>query len=240
MRKVFKIYKNALFITLVFLLIITFFLSIIFLPLSREETFNKVEIMGYRVVIDAGHGGIDGGAIGASKVSESSINLLISSELKRVFESNGCIVTMTRNDENGLYDNTSKGFKLRDLKKRVEIAENANFDIFISIHLNKYTSPKRRGAQVFFKKDNEKSEMLAKSIQTELNLLKESKRMYDALTGDYYLLNCLDGGAVIVECGFLSNPEEEKLLLTESYRKTLATAIYKGAIRYAFNMQKYL
>ncbi len=240
MKKFFKKLKKLTFVALPILLIVGGYASLFFLPLNKEQAYKNEEIIGYRVVIDAGHGGIYGGAIGSSKVSESSINLQISYELKSIFEKQGHFVTMTRKDENGLYDNTSKGFKLRDLKKRVEIAKSVNFDIFISIHLNKYISPKRRGAQVFFKKGNERGRLLAESIQTELNLLNQSIRMYDALSGDYYLLNCLEGGAVIVECGFLSNPEEENLLLTKSYKKSLATAIYKGAIRYAINTEKYL
>jgi N-acetylmuramoyl-L-alanine amidase len=73
-------------------------------------------------------------------------------------------------------------------------------------------------------------------VQLELNLLKESKRMYDALSGDYYLLNSLDIPSIIVECGFLSNPEEENLLLSEEYQNTLAKAIYNGSIRYFTNL----
>lgn len=240
MQSFIKRIKKLAILALIFALITTSYVSLFFYPLNRGEIFENNEILGYRVVIDAGHGGIDGGAIGSSKVSESSINLQISYELKSLLEKDGCTVIMTRKDENGLYDNTNKGFKKRDLQKRVEISKNANFDVFISIHLNKYISPKRRGAQVFFKKGNDESKFLANCIQTELNLLKESIRMYDALTGDYYLLNCLNGSAVIVECGFLSNPDEEKLLLTESYRKTLARAIRKGIIRYSFSAQKYL
>ena len=234
-----KIKKSVVLIVICIFIIIVF-TSIFFYPLRYYEIFENNEMLGYRVVIDAGHGGIDGGAVGASKVSESSINLEITYELKSLFEKNGHTVILTRKDENGLYDNTSKGFKKRDLQKRIEIAKNANFDIFISIHLNKYTSSKRRGAQVFFKNGNESSKALAENVQTELNLLKESKRMYDALSGDYYLLNNLEGGVIIVECGFLSNPEEEILLLTARYRKSVATAIYNGATRYMFNMQKYL
>ena len=88
---------------------------------------------------------------------------------------------------------------------------------------------------LFFKKGNEKAKKLADNIQLELNLLKESKRMYDAIIGDYYLLNSLDIMAVIVECGFLSNYEEEQLLLKSSYRKSLAKAIYLGTLKTLVN-----
>jgi N-acetylmuramoyl-L-alanine amidase len=201
-----------------------------------KNTFQDSPISTYSVVIDAGHGGIDGGALGSRGVYEREINLQISLKLKEVFESRGYKVTLTRTDNNGLYDDTSPGFKLRDLKKRVEIIKNAKPSIFISVHLNTYTSPSRRGAQVFYKKGSENSKKLADSVQLELNLLKESKRMYDALAGDYYLLNSLDIPSIIVECGFLSNPEEENLLLSEEYQNTLAKAIYNGSIRYFTNL----
>ncbi len=222
-------------LTLVVIFIATFVLMIELKNIS-QNTFHNTPISTYSVVIDAGHGGIDGGASGSLGVFEREINLQISLKLKEAFESKGYKVTLTRTDDSGLYDDTSPGFKLRDLKKRVEIIKNARPSIFISVHLNTYSSPKRRGAQVFYKKDSNNSKKLADSVQLELNLLKESKRMYDALSGDYYLLNSLDIPSIIVECGFLSNPEEEKLLLSESYQKTLAKAIYNGTIRYFANL----
>ncbi len=227
---------NKLTAIIILLIIILSFTVIFHIKKTSKDTFHDTPISTYSVVIDAGHGGIDGGASGNLGVYEREINLQISLKLKDMFESRGYKVTLTRTDANGLYDDTSKGFKLRDLKKRVEIIKNANPNIFISVHLNTYTSPSRRGAQVFYKKGNDYSKKLAENVQLELNLLKESKRMYDALSGDYYLLNSLDIPSVIVECGFLSNPEEEKLLLNDSYQKTLAKAIYNGTIRYFINL----
>jgi N-acetylmuramoyl-L-alanine amidase len=190
------------------------------------------------VVLDAGHGGIDGGAEGVnSKVKESELNLKICLILKEIFEKHNFKVVMIRDKDEGLYGNTSEGFKKRDLLKRVQIANGCNANLFLSIHLNVYKSPSRRGAQVFFKKGDKNSQNLADNIQTELNLLKESKRMYDAITGDYYLLNQIKCSSCIIECGFLSNPEEEKLLLTEEYRQKIANSIFKGSLRYLSNLQ---
>lgn len=228
--------KNKLTALILVFIIFTSFIVLFYIKNTSQSTFQDTPISTYSVVIDAGHGGIDGGASGSLGVYEREINLSISYKLKEMFESRGYKVTLTRTDENGLYDDTSPGFKLRDLKRRVEIIKNANPDLFISVHLNTYTSPMRRGAQVFYKKGNDYSKKLAENVQVELNLLKESKRMYDALSGDYYLLNSINIPAIIVECGFLSNPEEEKLLLTSSYQKTLAKAIYNGTIRYFINL----
>ena len=132
----------------------------------------------YTIVIDAGHGGIDGGATGATTgVFESDLNLKICRELESLFKGAGFITKMTRTDENGLYGDTSPRFKKRDLNRRVEICNQTLADAFISVHLNTYSSSSRRGAQVFFKGGNEEGKRLADAIQLELNLLKESKRM---------------------------------------------------------------
>lgn len=199
---------------------------------------QKKQSVKFVVVLDAGHGGIDCGAEGAnSKVKESELNLKICLILKELFENSNFKVVMTRSTDEGLYGDTSEGFKMRDLQKRVEIANNSSANLFLSIHLNTYKSPSRRGAQVFFNKGDLNSQNLADDIQTELNLLKQSKRMYDAITGDYYLLNQIKCSSCIIECGFLSNPEEESLLLTSEYRNELANAIFKGSLRYLANLQ---
>ena len=183
------------------------------------------------VVIDAGHGGIDGGASGISTgVRESDINLLISKELKKLFEKAGVSVIMTRNNDDGLYGTTDKGFKLRDLNERVKIINNSNANLLISIHLNTYVSPVRRGAQVFYEKGDEQSKIFAKRVQSRINGMRLSPRLYDALSGDYYLLNQTKIPSIIVECGFLSNPDDEKLLISQEYRESIAMAIFNGSM----------
>ncbi len=222
---------------IILLIAFTFFIwGIYFSPI--KSVGQTKESKKFTVVLDAGHGGIDGGAEGVStKVKESELNLKICQILKELFEKHNFSVVMTRTDDNGLYGDTTDGFKKRDLLKRVEIANNSKSNLFLSIHLNTYKNPSRRGAQVFFKKGDSLSKSLANNIQTELNLLKESKRMYDALSGDYYLLNNVKCTSVIVECGFLSNPEEEKLLSNQEYREKLANSILNGTIRYLSNLQ---
>ncbi len=196
--------------------------------------FKKITI-----VLDAGHGGIDGGSEGTvSGVKESELNLLIVKELESLFKQCGFNVVLTRDGDYGLYGDESSGFKLRDLKKRVEITNNSNAELLLSIHINKFSMLSRNGVQVFYKNNDEQSKVLAKAIQLEVNLLTEQERMYDALAGDYYLLNEISSSGVIVECGFLSNEKDERLLQTEEYRKKLAKRIYSGVFRYFSNIKK--
>lgn len=217
-------------IVIAFLLVI----SMVFIPakvLSAKTVFSE-ERNNFTVVIDAGHGGIDGGASGSTGVEESEINLDIAKKLKDVLIKHGFNVVLTRADMGGLYGLPTKGFKLRDLKSRVEIAEKANADILISIHLNKYADSSRRGAQVFFEQGDERSKELADDIQSRLNLADKADRSWVALKGDYYILNETTMPAVICECGFLSNAEDEALLLTDEHRTALADAIFMGVVDY--------
>lgn len=191
----------------------------------------------FTVVIDAGHGGIDGGVLGITTgVKESELNLDIARKLKTKFDKSGAKTVMTRKTEAGLYGIYSKGFKRRDMQKRKQITLNAKADVFVSIHLNYYSSPSRRGAQVFYKIDDEKSKSLADIVQAELNGGKECERDYTALAGDYYVLNEADCAAILCECGFLSNAEDEKLLLTDEYRAEIAEKIFNGIEKYRFSL----
>lgn len=191
----------------------------------------------FTVVIDAGHGGIDGGVLGITTgVKESELNLDIARKLKTKFDKSGAKTVMTRKTEAGLYGIYSKGFKRRDMQKRKQITLNAKADVFVSIHLNYYSSPLRRGAQVFYKIDDEKSKSLADIVQAELNGGKEGERDYTALVGDYYVLNEADCAAILCECGFLSNAEDEKLLLTDEYRAEIAEKIFNGIEKYRFSL----
>lgn len=191
----------------------------------------------FTVVIDAGHGGIDGGVSGITTgVKESELNLDIARKLKEKFDKSGAKTVMTRKTEAGLYGIYSKGFKRRDMLKRKQITLNAKADAFVSIHLNYYSSPSRRGAQIFYKTDSERSRTLANIVQTELNSTEETKRDYTALAGDYYVLNEADCAAILCECGFLSNAEDERLLLIDEYRDKIAEKIFNGIEKYRFGL----
>ncbi|MBR6736818.1 MAG: N-acetylmuramoyl-L-alanine amidase [Clostridia bacterium] len=224
-----KLAFNALIIFVLFALTLTLTLLLGY-NYGEVSRFSPKKIT---VVIDAGHGGIDVGASGVlTSVRESDLNLIISKKLQEKFAVSGIKTVMTRTDDNGLYGTTDPGFKMRDLKKRVEIINGCNASVFISIHLNTYTSPKRRGAQTFYNGNSESAKKLATFIQNGLNVAYKMPRMCSALKGDYYLLNESKCPSVIVECGFLSSPEDERLLLTEEYREGVANAIFEGTLKY--------
>ena len=216
-------------------MLITVLTAIVCFGAIVKNSSKSVNASNYKIVIDAGHGGVDGGVSGVSTgVKESELNLKTCKVLKSVLEERGATVVMTRKDDNGLYGLATKGFKLRDMERRREIIIDAKPDLVVSIHMNKFSSPSRKGAQVFFQKGDQKSKVLADCIQRALNAF--SGNGYSALSGDFYVCRCSDVPSVIVECGFLSNPEEEKLLSTAEYRKKLANEIMRGIFLYLYSV----
>lgn len=191
----------------------------------------------YNIVIDAGHGGIDGGVVGTiTKTKESDINLSISKKLEKEFLSANFNVTMTRKTADGLYGLATNGFKSRDMQKRKEIINNSGADFVISIHQNKFTNSSRRGIQVFYSNNgNEQTEKMAKSMQNYLNKtlnIPNINRCFEAKEGDFFIVKCSKIPTIIIECGFLSNPEDEKLLVDEKYQTKLANTIMSGLISF--------
>lgn len=187
------------------------------------------------VVLDAGHGGIDGGVVGRETgVKESNVNLAVTMKLKTVLERAGFDVVLTRKTEAGLYGAATKGFKRRDMSKRKEIIEEAKPIVMISVHQNFYPTRTSRGGQVFYRSGNESGQKLAEGIQKQFNDLygEQGVRQRTAATGDYYMLKCTDYTSVIAECGFLSNSKDEALLVTEAFQESIAQAIYAGLADY--------
>ena len=190
---------------------------------------------GMRIVVDAGHGGIDGGVCGISSgVKESELNLAISYCVKEKLEDLGFDVTLTRKTEGGLYGTPTKGFKKRDMEKRKEIIEKTAPVLVLSIHQNFYSSRVVRGGQVFCNADDERSMLLGKSIQTCLNELYKSVdvKAREAKAGEYFMLQCTAYPSVIVECGFLSNTADEKVLCSDGWKNRLAESIATGVMFY--------
>lgn len=177
-----------------------------------------------------------GGAESSNGTSEAQTNLDITLKVQKLLEQSGATVVLTRSDENGIYDidkNTLKEKKVSDIQNRVKIGNTSSADIFVSIHLNKIPQSQYWGWQCFFKQGNEKSEALATSIQNSLNaaIQKDNKRVPMKLE-NVYIVKHVEIPISVVECGFLSNPEEEQLLLTDEYQDKLAWGIYTGILSY--------
>lgn len=188
------------------------------------------------IVIDAGHGGEDGGATSENGISEAQINLKIALNLQKLLEQSGANVILTRSDENAIYDldkKTLREKKVSDIKNRVKIGNNSSADIFVSIHLNKIPQNQYSGWQTFYKDGNEQGKELATSIQNNLNetIQKENKRVPMKIS-NVYIIKQVEIPTTIVECGFLSNPKEEQILQQEIYQEKLAWGIYNGIIEY--------
>lgn len=221
------------------LLVVTIGISQIFMEPKTVETValpvsNKV------IVIDAGHGVPDGGAVSNDGISEAEINLKIALKLQNLLEQSGATVILTRSDENGIYDidkTTLKQKKVSDIKKRVKIGNSSSADIFVSIHLNKIPQEQYSGWQTFFKKDNEQGEKLATAIQNNLTeaIQKDNNRVPMKIDNVYIVKN-VEIPLTIVECGFLSNAEEEEKLQKDEYQNKLAWGIYNGINDYFYEL----
>lgn len=188
------------------------------------------------VILDAGHGTPDEGASSKSRVTEAEINLKITLKVQKLLEQSGSIVILTRSDSNGIYSLDSKTLKekkISDIKNRVKIGNNSSADIFVSIHLNKIPQSQYYGWQCFYKDKNEKSEELAKMLQTNINntIQKENTRIAMKIN-NIYIVEHVEIPISIVECGFLSNEKEEQELQTEEYQDRLAIGIYNGILEY--------
>ena len=190
------------------------------------------------IVVDAGHGKPEEGAQSSNGTTEAETNLKIALKLQTLLEQSGATVILTRSDENAIYDldkTTLREKKVSDIHNRVKIGNESSADIFVSIHLNKIPQSQYYGWQCFYKQNDEKSTNLAKSIQANLNdaIQKENKRVAMKLDS-VYIMKHVEIPISIVECGFLSNPEEEAQLLTDEYQDKLAWGIYNGIMDYFY------
>ncbi|MDE6817516.1 MAG: N-acetylmuramoyl-L-alanine amidase [Lachnospiraceae bacterium] len=184
------------------------------------------------VVIDAGHGGADPGKVGINNALEKDINLEIALILKKFLEAEDIRVVMTREDENGLYDEGASNKKVQDMKRRLAIIEEADPELVVSIHQNSYHEEYVKGAQVFFYQTSERSRVLADILQEQLALLDPENKRQAKGNDSYYLLKKTGKPIVIVECGFLSNSEEAGRLITPVYQERLAWNIHMGIMKY--------
>lgn len=187
----------------------------------------------YTVVIDSGHGGNDPGKITPDGIFEKDINLAIALKLKTYLEASDVHVIMTRTTDSGLYDSDASNKKAQDMKKRIEIMESGNADLVISLHQNSYSDSAIHGAQVFYYATSSASKSLAETLQEILiRDLDPSNHRQAKANDSYYLLKKTSLPAVIVECGFLSNPEEAARLKSDSYQDQIAWVLHLGILQY--------
>lgn len=187
----------------------------------------------YHVVIDVGHGGIDSGKVSADGILEKDVNLVIAKKLKALLEQEDVSVTLTRESDTGLYQESDSNKKVADLQNRCALIEKIDPDCTVSIHQNSFSSPEVKGAQVFYYGQSAEGEALAKLIQESLieRVNPENHRQAKA-NESYYLLKRTVSPTVIVECGFLSNPTEAALLTDEDYQNRLVWALHMGVMEF--------
>lgn len=182
-----------------------------------------------QIIIDAGHGLPDGGAVAPDGTIESDINLKIAKNLNKYLSDAGFECIMTRADENSIFTDgkTIHAKKVSDIRKRIEIANNNPDAIVVSIHLNTFTSPDVNGAQVFYKPGSEISKEIATEIQRLINLKyqPENTKVSKPISSNVYLFNHINNESILVECGFLTNPDDLSKLKTEKFQKDIAESI---------------
>ena len=194
-------------------------------PVANLAVASKV------IIVDPGHGGFDPGKPGITGEDEKDLNLKIGLKLRDYLEQAGAVVIMTRTTDDDVDGMDGVKYKSKDMVERKKLSEGG--DILVSIHQNSFTQPSVKGAQVFYNQKSDKGKKLAEIIQKSIKeqASPDNKRAAKSNT-NYYVLKATNIPAVIVECGFLTNPEEEKLLNDEVYQDRLAWSIYVGIIKY--------
>ena len=189
----------------------------------------------YTVVVDAGHGEPDGGAVGVNGTIEKDINLQNSLKLQEILESRGVRVIMTREDDNSICDKSAKTLhekKVSDMHNRLEIINTSGADLFVSIHMNSFSDPSSGGLHVFYSRNHPEAEETASLIQDAMSELTGAKTHAVKVASDtLYLMKNTVPPAILIECGFISNPEEERLLNDEKYQSKIAFSIANAMIK---------
>lgn len=217
---------------LLFLIIVVMTIEI---PVLETGDDWSIPLSGQIITIDAGHGGVDAGAVRQGLI-EKDINLSIALLLRDYLQQAGAVIVMTREGDYDLADPNTKGYshrKSKDLKRRVHLVEKNNAHMLISLHVNSAPSSRWRGAQTFYKNIHPKNKKLAHCIQSEIRYnLNNTDREAQIIDRKLYLLDHLSVPAVLIEVGFLSNREELRNLANKEYQQKVAASIYKGILRY--------
>lgn len=213
--------------------------SIIEIRTASEEVIRVMPITNKTIIVDAGHGGIDPGAMTDDQsIKEKDVNLKIAQKVKQLIEASGAIVILTRNDDTSLYtEEAGKTIRQKyneNLRNRKKIIDESSADMFVSIHLNNFPQSKKYyGAQTFYPQGKEDDKQLATYIQSELKRVVDNTNNREIKpSDDIYLIKDNEIPSTLIECGFLSNDKEAKLLNDEEYQDQIAWAIYVGIQRY--------
>ncbi|MGI2710008.1 MULTISPECIES: N-acetylmuramoyl-L-alanine amidase CwlD [Bacillus cereus group] len=227
--------KRIRIISLVLAAIILFFLIKQELQITKSWRAWNLPLSGKVIVLDAGHGGPDGGAVGGKDIVEKNITLEITKMLQDYLQEQGALVILTREGDYDLADKDTKSYsrrKAEDLKKRVAMINKPDVDFFVSIHLNALPSNSSKGAQTFYHRSLLENERAAKFIQAELRTSLENTNSSAKTISHVYLLKYAKTPGTLVEAGFLSNVNERYMLNSEKYQQKVAAAIYRGILRY--------
>ena len=226
--------------SILFLIILSAMLYFTFMANSSADGVMTKPVLKQTVIIDAGHGGDDGGAIGIDGTVEKDINLDIALKLEKLLKFYGFDVIMTRTEDIMTCDDgldSLRKRKVSDIHNRFDVLEKNPDAVFISIHQNKFEDKSQHGTQVFYSGNNDESKLLAESIQNSIVsvLQPDNSRVVKKSGSGIYLLYHAKLPAVLVECGFISNPAEVKKLNDENYRMKIAFLIADGLIKYLMN-----
>ncbi|SFB37524.1 N-acetylmuramoyl-L-alanine amidase [Lentibacillus halodurans] len=201
---------------------------------STWETWS-LPLSGKTIVIDPGHGGVDGGAVGKDDTLEKDIALAVAEKTRDFLQQSGALVYLTREEDTDLADEDTQGLsrrKAEDIRERLQFIHDRDADFFITLHLNALSSEKWHGAQTFYHPKEEKSKHLAEMIQAEIIRNLENTSRKSLALNNVYLLKHAEVPGALVEIGFLSNEHEREMLKKDSYQEKMAGSIYEGILRY--------
>lgn len=231
-KKINLIFAVAIIIIILMTILFNISRTAVTIDAPEDKKIDKIKIL-----IDPGHGGVDQGASGDMNIGEAPINLAISEKLMSFLEGSGFEVEMTRYNDSELYTELSDSIRAKkneDLKNRVELINSSDADLVVSIHLNAFTQKQYYGAHVFYQKNNEITTKLAADIIQESmkSILDKNNKRVPQIKKDIKIMDDTTAPVILIECGFLSNNEEEKKLVSDNYQEKTAWSIYTGLLKY--------
>ncbi|MCH5210543.1 MAG: N-acetylmuramoyl-L-alanine amidase [Oscillospiraceae bacterium] len=211
-------------------------IAVVFFGIKKYESRQTFADRDFKIVLDAGHGEPDGGAVGVNGTLEKDVNIAIVEKIREVLESRGTEVIMTREGDSGLQDESAKTIrqmKVSDMNRRLDIIKESDADLFISIHMNSFSDSSVNGLHVFYDKSHPDAEGIAAAVQDKISEVTGAK-VHAVKTADekLFLMKNPPIPSILVECGFLSNPEEENKLNNEDYQARIAWAIASALENY--------